>query len=190
MNQTRNLCQTDFTGSIAELFSQSSSLSNSSLIIQNSTFANSYGFTGRYLDEETSLWYFRARYFDNELGRFISRDPLGFVDGHGLYNGDFSERFGLDPSGKEKKCCEKEWGGWRFPFNWFHTCVARDCDAELLACRIRGTFVCVALKTRLTQMRTPSAVIDTAVTACAASYLVACNEQNKWCKEWNKKHGF
>ncbi len=101
LNQTSYLCQTDFTGSFAALFGESSYLSNSSLIIQNSAFANAYGFTGRYLDEETSLWYFRARYFDNELGRFISRDPLGFVDGHSLYNGYFAERFAMDPSGLE-----------------------------------------------------------------------------------------
>ncbi len=81
MNQTSNLCQTDFTGSFAEFFSESSFLSNSQFVIPNSQFSNAYGFTGRYLDSETGLWYFRARYFDNELGRFISRDPLGFVDG-------------------------------------------------------------------------------------------------------------
>ncbi|MCH2208625.1 MAG: hypothetical protein MK132_22525, partial [Lentisphaerales bacterium] len=60
----------------------------------------SYGFTGRYLDTDTGLWYFRARYFSDELGRFISRDPLGFVDGYGLYNGYFAQRFLVDPSGK------------------------------------------------------------------------------------------
>ncbi len=99
MNQTSNLCQTDFTGSFAELFSQSSYLSNSQFLIPNSQFSNAHGFTGRYLDSETSLWYFRARYFDNEMGRFISRDPLGFVDGMSLYNGYFAERFNLDLMG-------------------------------------------------------------------------------------------
>ncbi|MCM8532311.1 MAG: hypothetical protein NE330_14205, partial [Lentisphaeraceae bacterium] len=49
---------------------------------------------------ETSLWYFRARYFSDELGRFISRDPLGYVDGYGLYNGYFAQYFANDPSGK------------------------------------------------------------------------------------------
>ena len=33
------------------------------------------------------------------MGRFISRDPLGYVDGMGLYNGYFAARFALDPSG-------------------------------------------------------------------------------------------
>ena len=48
-----------------------------------------------------NLWYFRARYFDNEMGRFISRDPLGYVDGFGLYNGYFAMGFALDPSGTD-----------------------------------------------------------------------------------------
>ena len=63
---------------------------------------NLYGFTGRYLDEETGLWYFRARYFDDGQGRFISRDPLGHVDGFNLYAGYFAESYGLDPTGTTK----------------------------------------------------------------------------------------
>ena len=55
-----------------------------------------------------NLWYFRARYFSDELGRFISRDPLGYVDGMSLYGGYFAEDFGLDPSGTTTKTdCEE-----------------------------------------------------------------------------------
>jgi len=61
-----------------------------------------YGFTGRRYDMESDLWYFRARYFDTEMGRFVSRDPLGFVDGFGLYNGYFAEGFTMDPMGKNR----------------------------------------------------------------------------------------
>ena len=71
---------------------------------------NLYGFTGRYLDEEAGLWYFRARYFDDEQGRFISRDPLGYVDGMNLYNGYFAESFGLDPYGQHE--IDPETGAW------------------------------------------------------------------------------
>ena len=35
-----------------------------------------YGFTGRE-DDETGLYYYRARYYDPELGRFTSVDPVG-----------------------------------------------------------------------------------------------------------------
>ena len=65
-------------------------------------YSNPYGFTGRRLDAETGLWYFRARYLDSELGRFISRDPLGYVDGMSLYKGYFAQSFGLDPFGMNR----------------------------------------------------------------------------------------
>ena len=52
-----------------------------------------------YDDSESASGKYRARYFDTNLGRFISRDPLGYVDGMGLYNGYFAEMFGMDPSG-------------------------------------------------------------------------------------------
>ncbi|MCP4543657.1 MAG: RHS repeat-associated core domain-containing protein, partial [Chloroflexi bacterium] len=44
-----------------------------------------FTFHGRPYDEETGLYYFRNRYFDPELGRFITADPLGYVDGPSTY---------------------------------------------------------------------------------------------------------
>ena len=38
---------------------------------------NHWTFTGRFLDEEAGLLYYRARYYDPTLGRFLQRDPLG-----------------------------------------------------------------------------------------------------------------
>ena len=35
-----------------------------------------YTFTGREWDKETGLYYYRARYYDAEAGRFISFDPI------------------------------------------------------------------------------------------------------------------
>lgn len=37
--------------------------------------SNGHRFTGKELDSETGLHYFRARYYDSRLGRFISVDP-------------------------------------------------------------------------------------------------------------------
>ncbi len=40
---------------------------------------------GREYDQETKLYYYRARYYDAEIGRFISEDPLGFKAGVNFY---------------------------------------------------------------------------------------------------------
>ncbi|HEX3553446.1 MAG TPA: Ig-like domain-containing protein [Thermoanaerobaculia bacterium] len=50
-----------------------------------STTGNLFGFQGHLLDPETSLIYFRNRYYDPEIGRFITPDPVGYVDGPSLY---------------------------------------------------------------------------------------------------------
>jgi len=58
-------------------------------------------YTGRYLDQETGLYYFRARYYDGSLGRFVNRDPEEYIDGVNQYAANFipnnSDPFGLRP---------------------------------------------------------------------------------------------
>ena len=51
----------------------------------NSALGNPYMFTGRRLDPETGLYYYRNRYYNAEQGRFTHRDPTGYRDGMGLY---------------------------------------------------------------------------------------------------------
>ena len=46
---------------------------------------NPYLFAGREFDSETGLYYSRARYYDPDMGRFLSTDPLGYADGMNLY---------------------------------------------------------------------------------------------------------
>jgi RHS repeat-associated protein len=57
-----------------------------------------YGFTGRRLDLETGLEYFRARMYSHILGRFIQRDPYCYVDGESLYFAYYIPNQ-LDPNG-------------------------------------------------------------------------------------------
>jgi RHS repeat-associated protein len=62
---------------------------------------NPWLFTGRQLDEEAALYFYRARYYDSGKGRFLQRDTVwGYVDGANLYEYVRSNplRF-LDPYG-------------------------------------------------------------------------------------------
>jgi RHS repeat-associated protein len=44
-----------------------------------------YRYTARRLDEETGLYYYRARYYSPQLGRFLQIDPIGYDGGINLY---------------------------------------------------------------------------------------------------------
>ena len=48
--------------------------------------ANKLRYTGREFDRETGLYYYRARYYDPEVGRFLTEDPLGFEAGINFYS--------------------------------------------------------------------------------------------------------
>ena len=59
------------------------------LSTNNSSLITQVLFTGRRLDTESNLYYFRARMWNTSQGRFINRDPAGYVDGYNLYAGWF-----------------------------------------------------------------------------------------------------
>jgi RHS repeat-associated protein len=69
-----------------------------------STYANRYTYTGREYDPDLNLYHFRARWHDPATGGFISRDPLGYVDGMSLYRGYFGVK-GVDPNGLQINRC-------------------------------------------------------------------------------------
>ena len=54
-------------------------------LISQSSIGNEYMFHGRRYDKETNLIYFRARYYDPIMGRFLSVDPMGYQDSMNLY---------------------------------------------------------------------------------------------------------
>ena len=70
-----------------------------------------YGYTGREPDE-TGLVYYRARYYDPTIGRFISKDPAGMPDGVNRYAyvGNNPINF-TDPEGLCPWCVGAAWGG-------------------------------------------------------------------------------
>jgi RHS repeat-associated protein len=49
------------------------------IVDQTGTVEQPYTYTGREFDAETGLYYYRARYYDPANGRFLQKDPLGFM---------------------------------------------------------------------------------------------------------------
>ncbi len=49
------------------------------LDVSNPEAVDRFLFTGRELDGETGVYFYRARYYSSELGRFVSADPLNFT---------------------------------------------------------------------------------------------------------------
>ncbi|MFQ5873859.1 MAG: RHS repeat domain-containing protein [Dehalococcoidia bacterium] len=64
---------TDNTGNLIRSYTYDSF---GQLIAQTGTIANPYTYTGREFDSETGLYYYRARYYDPSVGRFLQEDPL------------------------------------------------------------------------------------------------------------------
>jgi len=104
---------TDSMGDVVEryrydAYGKRTVLNSSGTSISTSTVGFQIGFTGRYHDAETGLVYFRNRMYSSTLGRFLRRDPLGYVDGNNLYSSYFIPNH-VDPYGLKKPCKSVEY---------------------------------------------------------------------------------
>ncbi len=77
------------------------------------TMPNPFQYTARDYDSETGLRYYRARYYDPQIGRFLSEDPIGFMGGSANFfpyvlNNPIRVK---DPSGKNPLVGALTWAG-------------------------------------------------------------------------------
>ena len=64
---------TDETGNIAQTYEYDSF---GNIVSQTGNIIQPFTYTGREYDPESGLYYYRARYYDASIGRFISEDPI------------------------------------------------------------------------------------------------------------------
>ena len=62
-----------------------------------------FKFQGQSLDSETGLHYNRFRYYDSDVGMFVSRDPIGLMGGSNSYQYAPNPIIWIDPTGLNKK---------------------------------------------------------------------------------------
>jgi RHS repeat-associated protein len=73
---------TNSSGSVANTYTYDSF---GNLTASSGTLTNPFRYTARESDTETGLYYYRARYYDSALGRFLREDPAGFTAGVNFY---------------------------------------------------------------------------------------------------------
>ncbi len=91
-SSTTSYYQADGLGSITSLSSGAGSLTQTYTFdsfgkqtASSGSLTNPFQYTARESDPETGLYYYRARYYDQGTGRFLSEDEIGNDEGLDLY---------------------------------------------------------------------------------------------------------
>jgi RHS repeat-associated protein len=104
---TTSFYEADGLGSITSLSISAAALVNTytyrtfgKLSVSTGTLTNPFQYTARDLDGESGFNYYRSRYYDQNTGRFINEDPIGFAGGINkfTYVGNNATNF-IDPFG-------------------------------------------------------------------------------------------
>jgi RHS repeat-associated protein len=91
-SSTTSYYDADGQGSVTSLSSSPGSLAQTygydsfgKQTSSSGSLTNPFQFTAREFDAETSLYYYRSRYFDSSVGRFMNEDSIGFRGGANFY---------------------------------------------------------------------------------------------------------
>ncbi len=135
-SSTTSYYDADGLGSITSLSNTSGALANTytydsfgKLTASTGTVINPFQFTARDYDSETGLRYYRARYYDSNIGRFTAEDPMGFAEGSNFYryveNDPIDHR---DPYGLATYQCACDLAGPTQPMagECLYSCVCND----------------------------------------------------------------
>ena len=135
-----------------------------------------YGFTGREPDAETGLQYYRARYYDPSLGRFIAEDPAGFDAGTNFYAYvDNAPTQFVDPYGLAKLCCRPVSNP--LAFGGCHCFIVLSTGQTMSWTRVGRKLV--------KQPNSPEDRPTPAGSQCSDLPWSPCKENKKWDKYWD-----
>ncbi|MDR3678038.1 MAG: RHS repeat-associated core domain-containing protein [Acidobacteriota bacterium] len=112
---TTSYFHADGLGSVTSLTDGSGQLAASyvydsfgKLTASTGSLTNPFQYTGREFDSEIGLYYYRARYYDPNAGRFISEDPIRFAGSSDFYVYVQNKPIiGKDPTGLMIKICSR-----------------------------------------------------------------------------------
>jgi RHS repeat-associated protein len=91
---------------------------------------NPFRYAGAEYDTETGLYYMKHRWYDPEIGRFITPDPYLFSAGYNLFNYAKGNPYRyFDPEGRDEEDYHEEWDG-QIEFNDPYDYVPETTPAE------------------------------------------------------------
>jgi len=118
----------DGLGSVTSLSNASGALANTytydgfgKLTASTGTLVNPFQYTGREFDAGAGNYFYRARYYDQNVGRFVSEDPAGFGAGLDFYAyiGNRPVQYN-DPFGLFARCVSASSSYWIGPLAILH----------------------------------------------------------------------